>query len=275
MTGAIIRHVISPHTPRMGIEGEAPDFVKGLIQGAYEMGEEIRAAKPDVLVVNSAHYVSTFNWYASTVAEHKGMCVADEAPNIIGGVPYRWPGDPEFGQAIVDEIAALDLPAFANDCEHFVWDYGSWVPTHYIDPKSEVPVVLVGTCVAADLDETMGVGAAIRRAAEKSGRKAVVLASSSFSHKVVRGPDLWPTEERQEADRKFIDMLTEGRIAEAKAWFPEYTKFVVGEMGGRNIALMLGGIDDAAGKEYAGTQFGPYGQSSGSGNAQISVRALN
>lgn len=273
MSGGIIRSAISPHTPRMGIEENAPDFARDVIKGIYELGEEIRGAKPDVIVVNSAHYVCTFNWYATTVAEHKGYCVADEAPDLIGGEPYHYKGDPEFGQAIVDEIAARDYPAFANDSVHFQWDYGSWVPTKYIDPGAEVPVVLLGTVLAADLDECHAVGEAIRRAAESSGRRVAFVASCALSHALVRGPALWPTQERMDADHKFIDMLVAGKIGEAKAWFPEYSKFVVSEMGGRNIATMLGCLDGSDGVSFVGQQFGPYGQSSGSGNTSISVRA--
>lgn len=269
MSGGIIRAGVVPHTPRMGIEERAPDFVKDLIKGSYAMGAAIRAAKPDVIVINSAHWICTFNWYVTCQTEHRGYCVADEAPDLIPGVPYHYGGDPAYGAALVEEVRALGYPCNRNDSEHFNWDYGSWVPAHYLDPKGEVPIVLVGTVLSADLAEAMAVGGAIKRAAEKTGRKVAFLASSSFSHKLVRGPELWPTEERQELDHKFMGLLTEGRIAEAKAWLPTYVHAVVGEVGGRNIATVLGCLDDD--KRYRGRQFGPYGQSSGSGNANLLV----
>ena len=273
MKGEIIRAGVVPHTPRMGIEAKAPDFVKGVIKGQREMGEALRGAKPDVIVINSAHWVCTFNWYVTCQRAHEGRCVADEAPDLIPGIPYRYKGDPEYAAALVEEIKALGYPCHRNDSDYFKWDYGSWVPAHHLDPAGEVPVVLVGTVVSADLKEAMAVGSAVRTAAEKTGRKAAFLASSAFSHKLVRGPELWPTEERQALDRKFIAMLSEGNIREAKAWFPEYTNAVVGEMGGRNIATMLGCLDER--RRYKGRQFGPYGQSSGSGNANLLLEPLN
>lgn len=267
MSGGIVRAGVAPHTPRMGVEAKAPAFVKHLIAGSYAMGEALRAAKPDVIVVHSAHWVCTFNWYVTCQPVHAGRCVADEAPDLIPGVPYRYRGDPDYAAALVDEVKALGYPCNRNESEHFAWDYGSWVPAHYLDPKSEVPIVLIGTVVSADLKEAMAVGGAVRRAAERTGRRAAFIASCSFSHKLVRGPELWPTEERQALDRKFIGLLTEGGIAQAKAWYPEYAAAVVGEMGGRNIATMLGCLDD--GQRYRGRQFGPYAQSSGSGNANL------
>jgi 3,4-dihydroxyphenylacetate 2,3-dioxygenase len=273
MSGGIVRAGVVPHTPRMGVEEKAPGFVKDLIKGSYDMGEALRAAKPDVVVMHSAHWVCTFNWYVTCQAEHRGRCVADEAPDLIGGVPYAYKGDPEYGAALVEEVRALGYPCNKNECEHFKWDYGSWVPTHYLDPKAEIPVVLIGTVVSADLKESMDVGSAVRRAAEKTGRKVAFFASCSFTHKLVRGPELWPTEERVALDRRFIDQLTGGRIAEAKAEYANYAQAVVGEMGGRNIAAMLGCLDGT--RRYRGMQYGPYAQSSGSGNANVMLQPVN
>ena len=273
MSGGVIAAGVAPHTPRMGIEDAAPDFVRGVIKGQYEMGEALRREKPDVIVINSAHWVCTFNWYVTCQPAHAGRCVADEAPDLIPGIPYRYKGDPAYGAALVEEINALGYPCRPNESEHFKWDYGSWVPAHYLDPEAGVPVVLVGTVVSADLDESMAVGGAVRRAAEKSGRRVAFFASCSFTHKLVRGPEKWPSEERQALDRKFIAMLSEGKVGEAKRWFPEYTHAVVGEMGGRNIATMLGTLDEA--RRYKGRQFGPYGQSSGSGNANFLIQPVS
>jgi aromatic ring-opening dioxygenase catalytic subunit (LigB family) len=274
MAGAIIQSVITPHTPRMGIEAHAPDFVRPLIAGARELGDAIRAAHPDALIINSTHWVCTFLWHVTRQAQHRGYAVADEAPGLIPGVPYSRQGDPELADAILRELTAADIPNAPNDSEHFGWDYGSWVPAHYLDPDGTIPVVLVGTVVMADLDECARAGAAIRRAVEASGRRAVFVASTALAHALVRGPERWPPAERMELDHRFIDMLTRGRIAEARAWFPEYAKAVVGEMGGRAIATMLATLGDEDAATYEGRQFGPYGQSSASGNTSLAVRRI-
>ena len=263
--------VVGPHTPRMGIEEQAPDFVRELINSQKDMGRALRATTPDVLILNSAHWVCTFNWHVTCQAEHVGRCVADEAPELIDGVPYRYRGDPEMGRAILAELAADDIPAAPNESKHFQWDYGSWVPTKYLDPDAELAIVLIGTVSSSDLDECKKAGAAIRRAAERLGRRAVFAASCAFSHQLVRGPSEWPTAERQELDHRLIEMLTSGRITEAKAWFKEYNDAVVGEMGGRNLATFLGCLDETSDRPYTGKQYGPYSQSSGSDNANIAL----
>jgi len=272
MTAGIYRGIVVPHAPRLGKPEIVPDFGRGLVEGIVELGRDLRGDRPDAIIVNSAHYVSTFNWHACTVARHKGYCVAMEAPDMLGGEPYDYPGDPELGAAIAEEIAGLGFPCVEQASEHYSWDYGTWVPVHYMDPDAEIPVLIIPVVLAADLDETHRVGAALHRACEKVGRRVVMAASSSFSHKLVRGPDRWPTEERMAADEKFIGLLLDGKVDEAWDGYPDYAQFVVGEMGGRPIALLLGALMAAGAARYETAQFGPYGQSSGSGNASVSLK---
>ncbi len=273
MAGGIYRCIVVPHAPRLGFREHAPDFGLPLIDGCIALGEEIRndRPKPDLIVINSTHFVSTFNWQACVQERHEGWCVAEEAPDLIPGAHYRYKGDPEFARAMKDEIAALGLPCVENSTKHYTWDYGTWVPIHYMDPNAEVPVISIPTVLSADLDECYKVGAAIHRTAQKTGRRVVLAASTSFAHKLVRGPSQWPAPERVEADRKFIDMLLAGNIAEAKRIFPDYATKVVAEMGGRVLALFLAAAE-AMGGRYEGKTYGAYCQSSASGNHNVSLK---
>jgi len=273
MTGGIIRSIITTHSPRIGIEAKAPDFTRGLIQGIRLLGEDVRAAKPDAVVLMSTHWVTTFPWYATCQAVHEGVCVADEAPDLIPGIPYKWRGDPVLGRAIVDEIAALGVMAGYNDTEHYSLDYGTVVPMQYMDPDMTLALVSLGTCILAPLDECLQVGAAIRRVAEKTGRRIAVVGSTSFAHKIERGQEKWPPKEFMELDRRYIELLTSGRIKEAKQWFPDWGKQVLTEVGGRVHAVVLGTLDEAN-ERYTGLQYGPYGQSSASGNASVCIRPV-
>ena len=42
MTGGILMSAIASHSPRIGIEAEAPDFLRGVIAGEYAMGRAIQ-----------------------------------------------------------------------------------------------------------------------------------------------------------------------------------------------------------------------------------------
>lgn len=274
--GGLIAACVTAHVPRMAYEDKAPEFQKELIAGSKAMGAALRTLEPDLLVIKSAHWVCSFNWYVTAHAVHKGHCVADEAPDLIPGEPYERRGDPEFAQALVARLREKGFPAGANESPHYEWDYAGIVPLLYLDPDSTIPVVEMPTCLAADLEESMAAGRAVHEAARRTGRRAVFLASTALSHKIVRGPHLWPTEERVAMDRRLIGHLERGEIAELRAWLPDYSRGSVAEMGGRVVAGLVGALDAmrADGMTLAGRQYGAYAQSSGSGNVNIAVRPV-
>jgi 3,4-dihydroxyphenylacetate 2,3-dioxygenase len=269
MDSGIIAGIITSHTPRMGVEETAPDFVQPLIAGSKQLGEWIREQAPDVIVLHTTHWVSTFNWYATCHAVHVGRCVAEEAPELIGGLPYQYRGDPEFAQTLIEAAKARDVPFLGNDCEHYHWDYGTYVPMKYLDPEAELAVVSIPTVIMADLDECMNVGRAVHDAATTAGKRVMFIASTALTHLLVRGPATWPLPEHQELDFKLLDMLREGRVAEAIAWFPEYANIVKAEMGGRVVAGLIGALDAMAEQPYGSRTFSDYAQSSASGNICI------
>ena len=274
MTG-LIACAVSPHIPRIAIEEKAPDFQRGMIDGIREMGAAIRAMKPDVIVLVSAHWMCTFNWYVNCHPRHKGFSVADEAPDLVPGLPYDYAGDPLFGQALVEAVAKRDVPILANTCEHYKWDYGCYVPLHYLDPQAGIPTVQMPSVLAASHQEADTVGRMVDEVARAAGRRAVLVASTALAHQVARGPALWPSDDQIAADKEFTGRLLAGDLDAIQAGFAAYCKRVYAEMGGRPLATLLGGAAAMKARMggLSGRQFGPYTQSSGSGNASLLVTA--
>jgi 3,4-dihydroxyphenylacetate 2,3-dioxygenase len=268
----ILAASIVAHVPTLSRAEITPDFQAPLVEGERRLGAALRRSlKPDLWVIASTHWVSTFNWFATCQPVHEGVCVADEAPDLIPGAAYRYRGDPDFAAALIDEWKKLELPAVRNDSPHYGWDYGTWVPLSHLDPGAEVAVVGVPVVLMADHGECLRAGAAIHAAAARLKRRAVFIASTALSHALVRGRHHWPTPERIEADRHFIAQLKRGEIAAATAEFGDYSRSVVAEMGGRVLATLLGvaGAMAADGLRLEGRQYGEYAQSSGSGNANL------
>jgi 3,4-dihydroxyphenylacetate 2,3-dioxygenase len=198
--------------------------------------------------------------------------VSDELPDLIPGVPYDRPGDPAFGAILVDALKQQGLLAERNTTEHYKWDYGTFVPLQYLDPAQRIPVVTMGTCVMADLDECYQVGVAVREAARASGKRVAFVASSALSHKLVRAPEAWPTREHQALDQEYMALLRTGRIADARRFLDGYAPETKAEMGGRNLASMLGVLDGIPAARLAGEEYGEYGPSSGAGHTNFGVR---
>jgi 3,4-dihydroxyphenylacetate 2,3-dioxygenase len=145
------------------------------------------------------------------------------------------------------------------------------VPLQYLDPEQRVPVVTMGTCILADLDECYRVGTAIRAASERSGKRVAFVASTALSHRLVRDPASWPTPQHQALDRHFVSLLRQGRTGEARRALDAYAAETQVEMGGRNIATMLGILDGVAEVRLHGEEYGEYGPSSGAGHTNFGI----
>src|SRR5262249_23965048 len=210
--------------------------------GLKQMGQALRGLRPDLFVVNSAHWACTFNWYATVQDPHRGVCVADEAPDLMPGTPYERKGEPAFARAFVEVLRSAGIPALPNDSPHYAWDYGSLVPLLYLDPQAEVPVVQIPTVHKGSLDEAVGVGRLLERVAQATGRRVCVIASTALSHALERGPEKWPTPERIELDQQLIGHLERGEVARLLEWLPTYSRQAVAEMGGRVLAVMSAGL---------------------------------
>ena len=275
MSAGIIAAAVVPHVPTLGLPENTPDFQLTLVEGARAMGRALRALEPDLLVVNSSHWICTFGWYATCQAVHAGVCVADEAPDLIPGISYRRKGDSEFAAALVDAWQAQAIPGGRNETPHYAWDYGSLVPLLYLDPDALLPVVQIPTVILSNHAECMQAGRAVHATAKRLGRRVAYVASTAFTHELVRGRHFKPTAEREALDQKFIDQLKRGAVTEAIAGFAEYSRAVVAEMNGKPLAAMLGALQALRedGAALAGEQYGGYAQSSGSGNASVMVRA--
>lgn len=277
MAGGLIAAAVCSHSPRMGIEEGAPPFIRGLIEGERELGAVMREDKPDLFVLVSAHWVSTFEWFVTGHRIHQGMCVADEAPDLVPGLPYRRYGDPDYAAALAERLRSHDIPCKVNDNPNYTWDYGSFVPLKYLDPDGEVPVVTLPTVICSEIEECVTVGRLAHETAKTLGRRAIFLASCALSHLVVRGPERWPTPEHQALDQRLIDLMVAGDTKTLVDWVATYAKDAKAEMGGRTIATLIGALAalaDEHGGKVSGRQYGPYAQSSASGNANVYVTPL-
>jgi 3,4-dihydroxyphenylacetate 2,3-dioxygenase len=273
MQGGLIAVAVAPHAPRLGIEERVPSFQRGLIDGMKQMGQALCGLRPDLFVVNSAHWVSTFNWYATLQDPHRGVCVADEAPDLMPGTPYERKGDATFARAFVEKLKAAGVPALANDSPHYQWDYAALVPLLYLDPDAKIPVVQIPTVHESSLDEASNVGRQLDQVAQATGRRVCLIASTALSHALERGPEKWPTPARIELDKQLIGHLERGEVARLLEWLPTYCREAVAEMGGRVLALMCGALAALHARAGAlrGRLYGVYAQSSGSGNASVAV----
>ena len=147
--------------------------------------------------------------------------MAEEAPDLIPGIPYRRPSDPEFAGALANALKDASLPCGNYQSQQYHWDYASLVPLLYIDPEATLPVITLPTVTCAELDKNIEVGCLVGDAAVATGLRCVLISNCTLSHKVVRGPELWPSEKMQALDHRPVDLMRAGKASELVAWAAE------------------------------------------------------
>ncbi len=276
--GSLASVYLSSHTPRYctleaAVEGKlASEVFRPVRDGLVAQGREVAKARLDVMVVNSCHLITTFPTVVDGTPRHRGVLTAQEAPEIIHGVAYDYPGDYELAAAIIARGRASGLQCVLANDVHYPLDYGTVMPmVCYLDRAQELPMVPVSVCLAADLKESFEWGRHIAQAARESGKRVGFVASGSVSHKLVRGPEKRPKPVDEELDHRFAKMLAADEYRQAWEWLPEFAEAAEPEMGGRHLAMMLGAILESA-QDFEATVHA-YGSSSGSGNYVISLLA--
>jgi 3,4-dihydroxyphenylacetate 2,3-dioxygenase len=253
--------VLTAHVPRICHRDNVADFYKPMIAGMDKTAEIIRKVSPDVIVLVSCHWMSTFSHNVDTSPVHKGVLTAFECPDLISDVPYHYPGDQELANAMADAGRKIGLPIVNVNDPTYVWDYGTVVPLRYLVPQQDIPVIDLSVTWAASLDETYQWGQHIGKVLRESNKRAVFVSSGALSHNLVRGPEKMPTVTEQAMDQKFVEYLLDSDFEKARLMLPQYARAAGVESGGRHLAMLLGVLEGDYKSNYLGD-----GQSSGSWN---------
>ena len=256
--------MIAPHVPSICHEDQVPEFQQGIVAGLKEVSKEIAEIKPDVIVLVSCHWPTTFAHYVDCNAVHKGLLTAQEAPDIIKDVPYHYPGDEALANELVQAGKNAGIPVEGVYDQHFEWDYGTVVPLRYLVPKEDIPVINLSVTLAANLEETYKWGQTIAKVLQETEKKVVFIASGALSHNLVRGRHNKPTVSEHAMNKEFVEFVMKKDYKAAYQMLSQFSSLAKVESGGRHLAMLFGIIDD-----HFVPQYFTDGQSSGSWNPLI------
>jgi 3,4-dihydroxyphenylacetate 2,3-dioxygenase len=276
--GILAGAFLTVHTPRYctyeaAFEGKlASEVFRPVRDGLVKQGRDVAEMRADVVVINSCHLISTFPTVVDGTPRHRGVLTAQEAPELIHGVAYDYPGDYELAAALVARAKAHGHQCILANDIHYPLDYGTVMPMAcYLDRAQRTPLVPVSVCLSNDLDECFAWGRYLAQVARESHKRVGFVASGSVSHKLVRGPERWPSAEDQELDHRFARLLADGEHEKLWGWLPEFAATTKAEMGGRHLAMLLGAVLESA--QRFTSRVHAYGPSSGSGNYVVSLLA--
>lgn len=289
--GKILAGFVAPHPPHL-VYGENPPQNEARSEGGWEVlrwaYEKVRASieelKPDVLLVHSPHWITKVGHHFLGVRHLKGKSVDPVFPNLFR-YNFDLEVDVELAEACCAEAEAAGLVSQMMRNPNFRVDYGTITTLHMVRPQWDIPIVGISannSPYMIRLDESVEqmerLGVATRDAILKSGKRAVLLASNSFSHHHFRvEPDI-PEDMSKEHpqnyhgykwDMKVIEMMRQGKIRELMEIFPQWVEESYSETKAGSFPWMMAAMDYPT---YSAELYG-YGTVIGTGNAVMEWRA--
>jgi len=177
----IVFGCVSPHPPIIvheigqGRESETQNTINALRQVA----EEMAAHRPETAIIISPHGPLRPNAFGILTAERCSSSLAEwGAPQVV----FAFENDLDVVSLIRQECQEAGLPLEAISRWREGLDWGCTVPLYYLQ-RGLGTAKLVPICISyLPPQQHFGLGVAVRRAIDRLGRRAVVIASADLSH---------------------------------------------------------------------------------------------
>lgn len=151
-----------------------------------QMGELLRASKPDALIVIAAEHFANFfmnNMPAYAVGMADGYEGPIEDPKWLGIEKRKIPGNADLSQRIIREVMQTVDVAYA---EEWKFDHGIMVPLNFLTPAYDVDVIPVNiNCQGpplTPLHRAWAFGEALRQACDKVPERIALVGTGGISH---------------------------------------------------------------------------------------------
>jgi len=208
VTSTVIGGAMLPHAPQFFTlpETEDPKTVERVRTVAAEIGEKLRALKPDLWILfSNDHAEQFFHDAAPPFTVHVGGVAEGE----FAGRRFHWPIPSEVGFALVRDLYRQGFdPAFTSTAKI---DYAMGIPLTHLGHHEPVLPIYINAYLPPQptVERCYAFGQAVARAVAGMRLRTVVLASGGMSHfpgtERYASPDLdW--------DKRVLAELAAGRL---------------------------------------------------------------
>jgi 2-aminophenol/2-amino-5-chlorophenol 1,6-dioxygenase beta subunit len=286
----IVAGCLAPHPPHLVYAENPPQNEpkaecgwETLRWGYQSLRESLAKIDYDVLVVLSPHWRTYVGTHVLACPQFKGLSVDPIFPHLFR-YQYDLKVDVDLAKSICDEANKVGHPTKLMTNPDFRVDYGTIVSCHLTNPSWNKPIVSISSNAAAAYynvdvmqEKMIELGNATREAIQKTGKKAVLLASCSLSHRHFTQEPPTPEDMSHEHiynhsqylwDMKMIDLIKTGKSEEIIHLMPDFTEQAVSETDSGALTWLLSAMKypKTPGKVYA------YGTVIGTGNAIVEWR---
>jgi len=290
--GKIVAGCLAPHPPHL-VYAENPTQNEPkaecgweTLRWAYEnMRESLKTKDYDVIIVLSPHWRTYVGTHILGIPHAKSVSVDPVFPHLFR-YHYDLKVDVPLAESIHDEAKASGLEMKMMRNPDFRVDYGTIVSCHLVNPSWDKPIVGISSNAASayynvDVMQEMMIdlGKATRKAVEKSGKKALLLASNSLSHRHFTKEPPLPEDMSHEHiynhsqylwDMKMIDLMKAGRSRDIISLMPDFTEQAISETDSGALTWLLSALDFPT----KPAKVHGYGTVIGTGNAVVEWSAL-
>lgn len=283
--GEILAGFLAPHPPHL-VYAENPPQNEPRSKGGWEQlrwayeraRRSLDELKPDVLLVHSPHWMTQLGHHFLGVPRLRGKSVDPIFPNLFR-YTFSLNVDVELAEACCEEARREGLVAKMMRNPNFRVDYGTITTLHMMRPQWDIPVVGLSANnspyylnTKEGLEEMDRLGKATRRAIEKTGRSAVLLASNTLCHYHFHEEPPVPEDMSKEHpqsyegylwDMRLIELLRQGKTKQVFEILPQFIDEAFAEVKSGAFTWMFAAMGYP---EIPGELHG-YGTVIGTGNA--------
>ncbi|WP_432847927.1 hypothetical protein ACQPXB_44280 [Amycolatopsis sp. CA-161197] len=285
----IVAGYLAPHPPHLIYADNPPQNEPRSTGGwetlrwAYdEVRRRIRELRPDVLVVHAPHWITMVGHHVNCVPNPRGVSVEPIFPNLFR-YHFDFRTDVELAEAMVGSFEEHGLVTRAMREPGVRVDYATIGALHMANPRWDIPVVSISAnnnpyfYADAELEQMDVLGTATRVAIERTGRRAVLLASNSLSHLHFdretelpedMGREYAYNNDQYRADMKLLETVRSQPTSALRTAIPEHIEASEAETKSGSLSWLLAAL---GWPDTTGDILG-YGTIIGTGNAVVEWR---
>ena len=251
--GEIVSGCLAPHPPHLVYAANPPQneprssgagALQALHDGYQKLQQSLDAKDFDVLIIHTPHWKTRVGHHLLGVPQFSGLSVDPIFPNL-----FRFSFDLEVDVDLAESICAaaeqrgLEMHMMRNP--DFRVDYGTITSCHLAHPQWDKKIVCISSgSTHSDYSnesgelEMLALGEATREAVEKSGKRAVLLASTSLSHRHFTSEPADPEDPQHEHiynanqsawDEHVLSLMREGKCQQILDEMPDFIEQAISD----------------------------------------------
>jgi len=253
----IVFGCIVPHPPIIvpEIGGGRESETSATIEAMERLSEELARHRPELMFIISPHGSSRYD--AMGVATAKSLSGSLRDWGVIGA-DYNFENDLEAVALLQEEARASGIPLKSIGERRYDLDHGVMVPMYFlIKGVKGVPMVPL-TFSLLPLSAHFAFGQALRRTADRLGKRVAIIASGDLSHRLLPGAPAGYDPMGKTFDEKLVAAIASYDTQAILNLNPELIDRA-GQCGLHSIVILLGALEGLEVKPEVLSYEGPFG----------------